>query len=237
MTEMWTQWALDRWYKAPVTIHWANLCVACPQTLLHLACTCLHSEMHPCSSFVSEGNGNRALNNVKKPRLKLIVTSMPLNGWEAFRKSFFSLFLAHYCGLGFICKVELLTRSGTNDCLLVCPSQRPRTVLAHTVFFFIFMWLWFTNILFFAYSKCSLQSRSEPITPPEAGSGKAPELTDGWLGNLSSATGQRNMPVHSAGEQRPLGGWDTGILCYSFCMTKGDYQDASFWASPGHCSY
>lgn len=28
-----------------------------------------------------------------------------------------------------------------------------------------------------------------------------------------------------------------GILCYSFCTTKGDYQHASFCANPGHCSY
>ena len=67
-----------------------------------------------------------------------------------------------------------------------------------------------------------------PSRSQEAGSEKVPEPTDAWLGNPSSAMSQRKMPVHSAGEQRPLRGWDTGILCYSFCMSKGDYQYARF---------
>lgn len=50
---------------------------------------------------------------------------------------FFSLSSVHYCGLGFICESELLTSSGTKDCLLVCPSQRPRTVLADMVGVFL----------------------------------------------------------------------------------------------------
>lgn len=83
---------------------------------------------------------------------------------------------------GFIEKAELPTSSDTDDsclvhCLLVCPSHRPRAGLANMVFSFIFMWLWFTNILFFVYAKGSLQSRAESITPTEAGTVKAPSLS------------------------------------------------------------
>lgn len=97
-----------------------------------------HSEKHPCSSFISEGNGE-PWNNTKMPRLKLAVTKHATGWLESLQEVTFSLFLAYHCGLGFICKAELPTSSGTNDCLLVCPSHRPRTVLADTVFFFRFM--------------------------------------------------------------------------------------------------
>lgn len=140
---------------------------------------------------------------------------MQLDGWEAFRKSLFHYFKS------IVVNVALFGRQNSWPALVprtVCWSVPPRGQgqcwQTWCMFFFIFMWLWFTNILFFAYAKRSLQSNSGPTTPPDAGSGKAPESTDGWLGNSSSAISQRRMPDHSAGEQRLLRGWDT-----AFCAT------------------
>lgn len=97
---------------------------------------CLHSEKHPCSPCISEGNGE-PWNNIKMPRLKLAVTKYATWWLGSLQEVTFSLFSVHYCGLGFICETELLTSPGTKDCLLVCPSQRPRTVLADMVGVFL----------------------------------------------------------------------------------------------------
>lgn len=86
---------------------------------------------------------------------------------------------------------------------------------------------------FFEYANCSFQNTPEPNTPPEAGSGNAPETVHGWLGNPFSETSQRKMPTYSAGERRPPMEWDTGLLCSSFFRTKDNCQHAILGASHG----
>ena len=76
----------------------------------------------------------------------------------------------------------------------------------------------------------------KPSTPPEAGTENAPEVARGWLGNRFSEISQRKMPVSSAGERRPHIEWGTGILCYLFFKTKGNYHYSVFSANHGQWS-
>lgn len=122
-------------------------------------------------------------------------------------------------------------------CSLFSSTHRPETLLADTVFSFTFTWLWFTNILILWV--CQLLS-SEYTT--------AQYPTRSWLRKRSkdcsrlaqkafSQISQRKMPVYSAGERTPHIEWDTGILCYLFFKTKGNYHHAIFSANHGHRSY
>lgn len=223
--------------KVPVTLHWDSLCVACMKMLLHwtwLVSPFWEASLFPLYKWGKWGTMEQykdAKTEASTDQVRHLMVGKPSGSHLFF---IFSPLLWTWLYLWDRTPDQLWYQGLFAS--LSLPEAKD-SAGRHGVFFFIFMWLWFTNILFFAYAKCSFQSSLGPITPPNAGSEKAPESTDGWLGNSSSAISQRRMPDHSAGEQRLLRGWDTGILCYSFCTTKGDYQYARFCANPGHCSY
>lgn len=119
-------------------------------------------------------------------------------------------------------------------CSLISSTHRPEIFLADLVFSFTFVPLYFTNTLILWVCQLLPSEHTRAQTPPEAGSESAPEAAHGALGSPFSEISQRKMPTYSAGERKPHTQWDTGILCYSFFKTKGNYPHATFGANHGH---
>lgn len=167
--------------KVPVTLHWDSLCVACMKMLLHwtwLVSPFWEASLFPLYKWGKWGTMEQykdAKTEASTDQLRHLMVGKPSGSHLFF---IFSPLLWTWLYLWDRIPDQLWYQGLFAS--LSLPEAKD-SAGRHGVFFFIFMWSWFTNILFFAYAKCSFQSSLGPITPPPKCWLRKSSRVDWWL--------------------------------------------------------